>query len=149
MGAVGGVVGGALLMFWGGPKQRIHGVLVGGIGASLLGVAWLGWANSLILWSVGSFFFSFFEPFVESENIAIWQSKVEADVQGRVFSARHLLVRVPFMLGILASGSLAILGMSRVLMWAGLIGMVIFMTGYFFKNIRRVENLLPDQAHGS
>ena len=148
-GAVGGVVGGALLMVWGGPKRRIHGVLLGGMGASLLGVAWLGWANSLLLWSAGSFFFSFFEPFVEGGNLAIWQSKVEADVQGRVFSARHVLVRAPFMLGILASGSLAALGMSRVLVWAGLAGMGIFMTGYFFTRVHQVESLLPDQAHGS
>ena len=142
-------MGGALLMVWGGPKRRIHGVLLGGMGASLLGVAWLGWANSLLLWSAGSFFFSFFEPFVEGGNIAIWQSKVEADVQGRVFSARHVLVRAPFMLGILASGSLASLGMSRVLVWAGLAGMGIFMTGYFFTSVHQVESLLPDQAHGS
>ena len=148
-GAVGGVVGGALLMFWGGPKRRIHGVLLGGMGASLLGIAWLGVANSLLLWSAGSFFFSFFEPFVEGGNIAIWQSKVEADIQGRVFSARHLLVRVPFMLGIAASGPLAALGMSRVLVWAGLAGMGVFVVGYFVNNVRQVESLLPDQAHRS
>lgn len=149
MGAVGGIVGGGLLMLWGGPKRRIHGVLLGGVGASLLGVAWLGWANNLLFWSVGSFFFSFFEPFVEGGNTAIWQSKVEADVQGRVFSARHLLTRIPFMLGILVSGSLASFGMSRVLVWAGLIGMGIFVAGYFFENIRWVEILLPDQLHRS
>jgi len=148
-GAVGGVVGGALLMFWGGPKRRIYGVLLGGMGASLLGIAWLGLANSLLLWSAGSFFFSFFEPFVEGGNIAIWQSKVEADIQGRVFSARHLLVRVPFMLGIAASGPLAALGMSRVLVWAGLAGMGVFVAGYFVNNVRQVESLLPDQAHRS
>jgi len=109
----------------------------------------LGLANSLLLWSAGSFFFSFFEPFVEGGNISIWQSKVEADIQGRVFSARHLLVRVPFMLGIAASGPLAALGMSRVLVWAGLAGMGVFVAGYFVNNLRQVENLLPDQAHRS
>jgi MFS family permease len=148
-GAVGGVVGGALLMLWGGPKRRIHGVLLGGMGASLLGVFWLGVANSLLLWSAASFCFSLFEPFVESGNIAIWQSKVEADVQGRVFAARHFLVRFPFMLGILASGQLAVLGIPLVLKIAGLAGLVVFLAGYCFNNIRQVESLLPDLAHRS
>ena len=148
-GAVGGVVGGALLMLWGGPKRRIHGVLLGGMGASLLGVFWLGVANSLLLWSAASFCFSLFEPFVESGNIAIWQSKVEADVQGRVFAARHFLVRVPFMLGILVSGQLAALGIPLVLTLAGLAGLVVFLAGYCFNNIRQVESLLPDLAHRS
>ena len=149
MGAVGGVAGGAILMLWGGPKRRIYGVLLGGMGASLLGVFWLGLANSLLLWSAGSFLFSFFEPFVEGGNIAIWQSKVEADVQGRVFSARQFLVRIPFMLGILAAGHLAALGMSNVLIVTGLAGLVVFSAGYFFQNIRQVESILPDLAHRS
>ena len=136
-------------MMWGGYKRRIHGVLLGGVGASLLGVSWLGWSKGLILWSIGSFFFSFFEPFVESGNIAIWQSKVESDVQGRVFSARHLMVRVPFMMGIWASGQFATLGISRVLVWSGVAGVLIFMAGYFFTNVVQVESLLPDQTHGS
>ena len=148
-GAIGGVVGGAILMLWGGPKHRIYGVLLGGMGASLLGVFWLGVANSLLLWSAGSFFFSFFEPFVEGGNIAIWQSKVEADVQGRVFSARHFLVRIPFMLGILVSGQLAALGMSNVLAVAGVAGGGVFLAGYFFQNIRQVESILPDLAQRS
>jgi hypothetical protein len=149
LGAVGGVAGGAILMLWGGPKRRIYGVLLGGMGASLLGIAWLGLAKSLFWWSAGSFFFSFFEPFVEGGNIAIWQSKVEADVQGRVFSARQFLVRIPFMLGILASGHLAALGMSNVLIVSGVAGLVVFSAGYFIQSIRQVESSLPDLAHRS
>lgn len=149
LGAVGGVAGGAILMLWGGPKRRIYGVLLGGMGASLLGIAWLGLAKSLVWWSAGSFFFSFFEPFVEGGNIAIWQSKVEADVQGRVFSARQFLVRIPFLFGILAAGHLAALGISNVLIVSGVAGLVVFSLGYFVQAIHQVESSLPDLAHRS
>ncbi|MEZ0396367.1 MAG: MFS transporter [Anaerolineales bacterium] len=111
VGAVGGVVGGALLSVWGGFRRRVRNVLWGGIGACLLGVLTLGLGKSVLVWAVGSFFFSFFEPFVEGGNMALWQARVEADVQGRVFSARHLLVQIPYLLGVLVSGPLAEYGL--------------------------------------
>ncbi len=149
MGGVGGVIGGGLLMVWGGPKRRIHAVLLGGAGACSLGIIWLGLANSLWLWAMGSFFFSFFEPFVEGSNLAIWQTKVEADVQGRVLATRHLLVQIPFLFGILVAGPLADFGIAPVLVTAGLCGTGAFLAGYLFKQIRQIESLLPDQIHGS
>jgi len=144
-GAVGGIVGGVILSLWGGPKRRIHAVLVGGAGACILGIVWLGLGQSILLWSIGSFFFAFFEPFVESGNIAIWQVKVPPDVQGRVFSARHLLVQVPYLLGILAAGYLAeAISISTILVAAGVIGTFVFMLYYFVRDVRDVELLLPD-----
>src|SRR5690606_22790632 len=47
---IGGVVGGLLLSTWGGPKRRVHGVLLGFIWASLFQV-WLGMGQSLWVWS--------------------------------------------------------------------------------------------------
>jgi MFS family permease len=129
-GAIGGIVGGVLLSLWGGMKRQIHTVLVGGVGACLLGILWLGLGNTLFLWAVGSFFFAFFEPFVEGGNIAIWQVKVPADVQGRVFSARHLLVQIPYLFGILVSGYLAEAAAIRsVLIMAGIAGGLVFLAG--------------------
>lgn len=146
-GAFGGILGGVILSLWGGAKRRIHNVLVGGAAACLLGILWLGLGGALLAWAVGSFFFAFFEPFVEGGNIAIWQSKVEPDVQGRVFSARHLLVQVPYLLGILVSGWLAeAASISGVLIFAGLIGALIFLFGYRVRNLRESESLLPDQV---
>ena len=146
-GAVGGVVGGGLLSLWGGPRRRIYGVLLGGIGASLLGIVWLGLSQTVLLWAVGGFFFAFFEPFVEGGNLAIWQSKVEADVQGRVFSARQLLVQIPYLLGIFVSGYLAeAWAIAPVFIVAGVCGLIIFSAGYLFHNVRMAESILPD-AH--
>lgn len=146
VGAVGGVMGGLLLSIWGGPKRRIHGILLGGAGACLLGITWLGLGTTFLLWAVGSFFFAFFEPIVEGGNLAIWQSKVEADIQGRVFSARQLMVQIPYLLGILVSGLLAEywLGISAALVLAGLAGGGIFLSAYLVQSLRQVEDLLPD-----
>lgn len=161
VGALGGIVGGTILSVWGGPKRRIHGILLGGAGACLFGVAWLGLSSQLLFWAIGSFFFSFFEPFVEGINLSIWQSKVEADVQGRVLSARYMLARIPFLLGVLVSGALAQniitpllqrekfflrwaggasgAGMSLLLVFAGISGAVVFLLGYVFRSVRDVD----------
>jgi len=149
IGAVGGLVGGTLLSLWGGPKHRINGILLGGAGACLLGVTWLGLGSTLWLWAIGSFFFSFFEPFVEGGNLALWQSKVEPDVQGRVLSARHLLVQIPYLLGVFASGYLADgAGLSLVLVLAGLAGLLTFLAGFGVRAIHQAESLLPDHSGG-
>ncbi len=145
VGAIGGIVGGGLLSLWGGPRRRIHGVLLGGIGACLLGILWLGLGRVILFWSIGSFFFSFFEPFVEGGNQAIWQTKVEADVQGRVFSARQLLVRLPYLFGILFAGPLAEWWtVSNVLIVAGIGGALAFLFGYVSRTVHQAEVLLPD-----
>lgn len=145
VGAVGGVIGGTVLSLWGGPRQRIHGVLSGGISVCLLGIVWLGGSRALMFLAIGSFFFSFFEPFIEGNNLSIWQSKVEADVQGRVFSARQLLVQLPYLFGTLLGGYLADTNaISSVLIFAGIGGALVFLFGYFFSNVRNAETFLPD-----
>ncbi|MEW5938113.1 MAG: MFS transporter [Chloroflexota bacterium] len=145
-GAVGGVVGGGILGVWGGPKRRIHGILLSGAGACLLGVVGLGLSRALLYWAVGSFFFSFFEPFVEGINLALWQTKVEADVQGRVFSARKLLVEIPYLLGIFVAGPLAeAWSISGMMTLAGLCGTFTFAAGFFSRSVRAAESLLPDR----
>ena len=144
-GAVGGIAGGVILSLWGGTKRRILIVLLGGAGACLLGILWLGLGKSILMWAIGSFFFAFFEPFVEGGNIAIWQVKVPADVQGRVFSARHLLVQLPYLLGILMAGYLADVGViPNILIVTGASGALVFIAYYFIQDVREVEVLLPD-----
>jgi MFS family permease len=144
-GAIGGIAGGVVLSLWGGTKRRVHTVLSGGAGACLLGILWLGMSNAILFWAIGSFFFAFFEPFVEGGNLAIWQSKVEADVQGRVFSARQLLVQIPYLVGILMAGYLAeASAISIVLIVSGILGTLVFIVGYLFSQVREAEVLLPD-----
>ncbi len=167
VGALGGVVGGVLLSVWGGPRRRIHSILLGGAGACLLGVVWLGVGQTVLLWAVGNFFFAFFEPLVVGSNLAIWQSKVEADVQGRVLATRQLLVQIPYLLGMLVAGPLAEsaaaltvggrpalnslvgtgpgAGMGLLLALSGGGGLLVFVAGYLFRPLRQAESRLPDQ----
>lgn len=144
-GAVGGIMGGIILSLWGGTKRRVYNILIGGTGACLLGIFWLGASRAIFFWAIGSFFFAFFEPFVEGGNLAIWQSKVEADLQGRVFSARQLLVQIPYLFGILIAGYLAEAStISNALIFAGIAGALVFIFGYLNSHVREAEILLPD-----
>lgn len=151
VGAVGGIVGGGLLSIWGGPKRRVHGILLGGVSACLVGISLFGLARSVLMWAVASFFFSFFEPFVQGSDTAIRQSIVRKDVLGRVFSAQQLLTQIPYLIGVGSSGWLAEYGMARFvgnegglhlsvsLVAAGIFGAVIFLSGYAFPSIRYAD----------
>ena len=169
---VGGVVGSLLLSVWGGPKRRVHGVLLGMALGSLLGDVTMGLATGAVMWGVGAFFTSFFIPFVNGSNQAIWQAKVPPDVQGRVFATRRLIAQVSGPVAILLAGPLADYvfepammpgggmveffgglvgtgpgaGMSGMFLFAGLIGTMTSLLGYLFPAIRNAEDILPD--HG-
>ncbi len=169
-GAVGGVVGGLAMSTWGGPKRRVHGVLLGWLLTSLLGQVALGLGQALPAWVVASFLFSFFGPVINASNQAIWQAKVAPDVQGRVFSVRMLIAwlvtplarliagpladqvfepamsaggsLVPLFGGLVGSGPGA--GMSLILVLSGLLAALAGLSGYAFRAIRDVEDILPD-----
>lgn len=173
IGAIGGVAGGLVLSAWGGPRRRVHGVLLGMFGASLLGQIPLGVGRGLLLWSAGNFAINFMIPILNGSNQAIWQAKVAPDVQGRVFAVRRLIAQITLPLAMLIAGPLAdyvfepammpgaVLasafewlvgagpgaGMGLVVVIAGCLGIAVSLGGYLFPAIRDVETLLPD--HGA
>jgi MFS transporter, DHA3 family, macrolide efflux protein len=174
MGA-GGVVGGLLLSVWGGPKRRIHGVLLGMAGAGLLGTLPLGLARSVPWWMAAAFVSAAFIPILNGANQAIWQSKVPPDLQGRVFATRRFIAQITAPLAMLAVGPLADrvmepalqpdgaladvfgplvgvgpgAGMSLMLVVVGLIAGGLGLTGYLRPLVREVETRLPDHAGGA
>ena len=83
----GGVIGGSLLASWGGFERRIHTVLTGFAG---MGVATLliGLAPSSSEWMSGSamFFVGVSAAMINGAIMAILQSQVAADYQGRLFT---------------------------------------------------------------
>jgi DHA3 family macrolide efflux protein-like MFS transporter len=167
---VGGLVGGLLLSVWGGPKRRVHGVLLGMALSNLLGMVVLGLGDGLAVWGIGAFFASFFIPIINGSNQAIWQAKVAPDVQGRVFATRRLIAQLSAPLATLAAGPLADYvfeplmapagnlasvfgglvgtgpgaGMALMFVIMGVLGALVGLGGYAFRAVRDAEDILPD-----
>ncbi len=168
---IGGVVGGLLLSTWGGPKRRVHGVLLGFIGMSLC-QAWLGTGQALWVWSAAVFSMMLFLPILNGSNQAIWQSKVALAVQGRVFATRRVIAQISAPVGTLMAGPLADYlfepgmrsggalapvfgwlvgtgpgsGMGLLILITGLLGAFVGLVGYAVPAIRNAEDILPDHA---
>ena len=167
---VGGVAGGILLSVWGGPKRRVHGVLLGMAASSLLGTTLLGVGQALPLWLTAAFFSAFFIPVLNGSNQAIWQAKVAPDVQGKVFAARRLIAQLSAPVAMLLAGPLADAvfepammpggaleatfgplvgtgpgaGMGLMFVMSGVAGTLVGLGGYLFPAVRRVERAIPD-----
>lgn len=168
-GALGGVIGGAVLSVWGGTKRRIHGVLIGWA-LSSLGLLLMGLGRGLVLWMLAAFIYAFFEPIVNGSDRAIWQSKVAPDVQGRVFATQSLLSQITVPIVMLLAGPLADIvfepammpggelagmfgwlfgvgpgaGMALMISIAGLVGILLPLLGYAIRDVREVESIMPD-----
>ncbi len=169
-GAVGAIVGGVLMSAWGGFKRRVHGVLAGWMFSGLAGTTILGLNLGLPGWLAGMVLSNLTVPLINGSNQAIWQSKVEPDLQGRVFSARRLIAWFtnpisPIIGGVLADyvlepamrgqgalpGTFGWLvgtgpgaGMGLLLVFCGLAATLVGLAGYFIPAIRNAEDLLPD-----
>ena len=89
--AIGGVAGGVLISLWGGFKRRMTSILVGEALTGFVGLFIFGLGRSLPFWIAAAGFGAMFGPFTNGASQAIWQAKVPADLQGRVFSARRLM----------------------------------------------------------
>jgi len=169
-GAIGGVVGGLAMSAWGGPKQRVHGVLSGWTLSGLFGATLIGLGKSLPVWAAGNFISAFLVPLINSSNQAIWQAKVAPDLQGRVFATRRLIAWFVTPIATLLAGPLADYifepamnqdtfmsatfgwlvgtgagsGMSLIIVFCGLAMSLVGLGGYAFREVRQVEVLLPD-----
>jgi len=167
---VGGVVGGLLISAWGGPKRRIHGLLLGLTSSSLLGFTTMGLGRSTLLWTAAAFIIMFVNPITNGSSQAIWQSKVPPEMQGRVFSTRALIAQLSQPLAMLLAGPLAdrVLepammpggglaplfgwligtgpgtGIALIFVVCGLIGGAASLGGYTFNAVRNVEDIIPD-----
>lgn len=166
---IGGVVGGLLISTWGGPRRRVHGVLLGFVWASLFQV-WLGMGQSVWAWSTASFLMLLSFPIINGSNQAIWQAKIPHDVQGRVFGARRVFAQITGPLGMAIAGPLADwvmepamrpdgalagtlgglfgvgpgAGMGVIIAVSGLLSVAVGFIGYAIPAIFHAETLLPD-----
>lgn len=110
-GLVGSIVGAGMLVgtfvmsAWGGPKQRVLGVLGTGLWMGVI-LIFLLLPASMTLIAVTGFFSMLVLPIMNGSSQALWQSKTEPDLQGRVFSVRRMLAQFTAPIAILLSGPL-------------------------------------------
>lgn len=157
------------MSFWGGPRRRIKVVIIFLI---LLGLfsALIGLRPSVSLIVVGGFMATLCVPIVASSNQVIWQKKVAADVQGRVFAIRRAMVLATPVITYLVAGPLAdrvfepmmavngplagsfgqILGVGQgrgiglLFVCMGLLLVLVTAIGCLSPHLRHVEDELPD-----
>jgi MFS family permease len=103
---LGMLVGSIVMSAWGGPKRKMNGVygFIGMMGAAMIII---GLKPSVPLIALGYFIFLFALPFGSGSSRAIWQVKVEPQVQGRVFATRSVLSTSMMPLAFLLAGPLA------------------------------------------
>ena len=104
--ASGFLAGGLLMSIWGGPKRRLRAVIIFMI---LLGVfsTLIGLRASVGLIVISGFLATLCVPIISSSNQVIWQKKVAADVQGRVFAIRRAITLATPLLTYVLAGPLS------------------------------------------
>jgi MFS family permease len=165
-----GLVGGLIMTAWGGPRRKIHGVLLGTALSFLLGDFLFAVGRGVVVWVVAAAAASVFIPILFGSRNAIWQAKVPPAVQGRVFAtdsmlrlslnpAGYLLAGVladrMFEPAMAAGGGLAAVfgplvgtgpgaGMALMFVGTATMGSLMSLLAYLFPAIRNVESDLPD-----
>jgi hypothetical protein len=91
---------------WGGPKHRVRGILlfmlIGGVLLCLHGVA----PSPLLIGFVAPTFL-FTWPILNGSSYSILQTKVAAEIQGRVFALSHMITQSSRAVAALIAGPLA------------------------------------------
>ena len=166
---IGMLVGTLVMSAWGGPKRRIHGVLgflmVSGFFTSMLGISPL-----IPVIAIAGFGLMFTMPIINGSSQAIWQSKVDPDVQGRVFAVRRMIAWSMTPLAYIVAGPLAdqvfkpllveggalaesigqLIGVGPgrgtglMFIVVGALSILVAAVGYLNPHVRNVEDELPD-----
>jgi MFS transporter, DHA3 family, macrolide efflux protein len=167
--SAGMLIGSIAMSVWGGPKKKIYGILgfspVLGLSFLLIGVR-----PSVVLIAAGVFALYFVVPIINGCDQAIWQTKVEPQVQGRVFAMAQLVSQFTapiayFIAGPLAdrffepalrpggalAGSLGRVlgtgagrGIGLQFMVMGALLIVAALAGFFYPRLRALEEEIPD-----
>lgn len=103
---IGGVTGAFLLSIWGGPQNRVHGMLMGFIGAGIAKTVF-GLGQNLKVWFPAQFCSSFNFPLLGSSKTAMWMEAIAPEIQGQVFAANSLVLQGVSAIAYLIAGPLA------------------------------------------
>lgn len=104
--AVGSILGGLTLGIWGGPKRRIHGVVLF-IALMAVSLAVGGLRPNILLIAAANAVMLFCLPIIGGCLGAIWQTKIPPDLLGRIFALRTVVTSVMLVIGQVLAGPLA------------------------------------------
>jgi MFS family permease len=99
------LIGTLIMSVWGGPKRRFFAVAASGFWMGLCVLA-MGAQPSMTLIGIVGFFMMLALPILNGNSRAMWQTKVPADVQGRVFSVRRVIGQFTYPISALIAGPL-------------------------------------------
>lgn len=103
---VGMLAGSIVMSAWGGPKRLLRTMISIMIGGGLL-MSLTGARPSFWFTVAAMVGFMFGNPLVNGISQTLWQRKVEAKIQGRVFATRRMIGTIASPLGLLLAGPLA------------------------------------------
>lgn len=138
---VGVIAGGILLSIWGGFKRRIVTSLIGIIGIGL-GVILTGLipVNMFYLLLAAQFLIGFMQVFANGPLMAIMQSTVASDMQGRVFSLLQAGAAAMMPLSLLVAGPISdALGIRFWYILGGTVCILMTVAAFFIPAIMNVE----------
>lgn len=168
-GGVGGLIGALVMGLWGGTPRRMHGVILG-MAAASAAMAFAGAVPAVWCATIGLFGLSFGVALAEAHFIAMIQTKVGFDLQGRVLalflSVMMLATPIGFLIiapladplvrpllepdGPLASTAGAVLGtgpgrgLALLVVVSGLAQLAWALWGWRNRTLRDLEDHLPD-----
>lgn len=170
-GGVGVVVGSVLLSVWRGPQRRIRAIFIATfVRGVVLFLAVL--QPNAVLIGAAAFIFLFCDPVIFTSSQTIWQMKVPAEVQGRVFAMRRLVAMSALPLAYVVAGPLADRlfepwmapqgslarvvgglfgtgpgrGIAVLFIVLGLFTVIAVVAGFLYQPLRDLEDRLPDAA---
>ncbi len=139
---IGLIAGGLTLSVWGGFRRKIYTSLTGlvgmGLGTLIVGIAsptgfWLAWGGML--------FAGFMNPIVNAPFMAILQSAVAPEIQGRVFTAVGSMAGAASLLGMAIAGPVADrFGVQVWFMAAGIISILMAVAMRSIPAVMRLED---------
>ena len=166
---LGMLVGTLIMSVWGGPKRRFYAVAGSGFWMGLCVLA-LGAQPSLTLIGVTGLLLMMSLPILNGNSRAMWQTKVPADVQGRVFSVRRMIGQFTYPISAIIAGPIvdnilqpamneggslsatvgSVIGVgpgrgtALAFVLVGLLILVITIVAFANPRLRRVEMEIPD-----
>ena len=138
---VGILLGGLILSAWGGFKRKVYTLLLGLIGVGV-GILVLGFTPAhLFFIALGSMFFmGLMIPMTDGPIMAIFQSTVAPEMQGRVFALLGSLVSISSPLGLAIAGPVSDrFGIQVWFVVGGILCMAVGISGFFIPAILRIE----------